>query len=129
MIRKRLTIFSCIVCLHLLAGCFSHGPARHLASDVCLMTQGTSKDEVLSYMGPPDDQQVDQYGEMWIYYQVNKSLLRKTPYIGDKLGDEDVDVVTIRFAGDKVTTCAYRSLTPEEFKNSGITRDNALSAE
>ena len=74
----------------------------------------------MRYMGPPDDQQVDQYGEMWIYYQVNKSLLRKTPFIGDKLGTEDVDVVTIRFQGDQVTACAYRSLTEDEFKKSGI---------
>ncbi|OKY76401.1 MAG: hypothetical protein BM485_03965 [Desulfobulbaceae bacterium DB1] len=129
MIRKLFTTAVCLLCLQLLAGCFFRSPVRHLASDVCLLTQGTTREEVLTYMGPPDDQQVDQYGEMWIYYQVNKTLLRKTPYIGEKLGNEDVDVVTIRFAGEKVTTCAYRSLTPEEFKKSGISRNDELPAE
>ncbi len=98
----------------------SHKPVRHLASDICLMTQGTSKKEVLTYMGSPDEQRTDQQGELWIYYQVNKSLLRKTPYIGGNFGDENVDVVTIRFAGDLITTCVYRSLTDEEFRKSGI---------
>jgi len=78
-------------------------------------------------MGPPDEQHTDQYGEIWIYYQVNKSLLRKTPYIGDKLGDEDVEVVTVHFMGDQVSTCAYRSLTPEEFKKTGIGMQYELS--
>lgn len=80
-------------------------------------------------MGPPDDQQNDQYGEMWIYYQVNKSLLRKTPFIGDRLGTEDVDVVTIRFERDHVIACAYRSLTADEFKKSGIVQDNDQDVE
>ena len=80
-------------------------------------------------MGPPDDQQVDQYGEMWIYYQVNKSLLRKTPFIGDKLGTEDVDVVTIRFEGEQVTACAYRSLTVDEFKKARIAPRNDTDVE
>lgn len=71
-------------------------------------------------MGPPNEQRMDQHGEVWIYYQVNKSMLRKTPYIGDKLGDEDVEVVTVHFMGDQISTCAYRSLTPEEFKKTGI---------
>ncbi|MBI4791700.1 MAG: hypothetical protein HY789_02960 [Deltaproteobacteria bacterium] len=116
--------------LFFLSGCsFFKGPVRHLASDVCLMTQGTTRQEVLAYMGPPDDQQVDQYGEIWIYFQVNKSLLRKTPYIGDNLGTEDVDVVTVRFEGDKVITCAYRSLTVEEFKKSGIARHDDFHVE
>ena len=121
-----------LLCLSLfsLSGCsLFRGPVRHLASDVCLMTQGTTRQEVLAYMGPPDDQQVDKYGEMWIYYQVNKSLLRKTPYIGDNLGTEDVDVVTVRFEGDKVITCAYRSLTAEEFKKSGIVRHDDFNVE
>lgn len=106
------------------AGCSFRTPVRHLASDACLMTQGTTKEEVVTFLGPPHEQLVDQYGEMWIYYQVNKSMLRKTPFIGDKFGSEDIDVVTIRFEGDRVITCAYRSLTPEAFTQSGIVRSD-----
>lgn len=119
MFSKKLFIGALSAYLLFISACSSK-PVRHLASDICLMTQGTTRQEVITYMGPPDEQRVDQYGEIWVYYQVNKSLLRKTPYIGDSLGTEDVDVVTVRFAGDQVTTCAYRSLTPEEFKESGI---------
>jgi len=119
MIQRTLTASLLIFCLFFLSACFK-APVRHLASDVCLMSQGTTRQEVMRYMGPPDDQQVDQYGEMWIYYQVNKSLLRKTPFIGDSLGTEDVDVVTVRFEGDRVIACAYRSLTADEFKKAGI---------
>lgn len=116
-----------LITILLLPGCFRHEPVRHLASDVCLMSQGTTKQEVMTYMGPPSERQADQSGEIWIYYQVNKSLLRKTPFIGNNLGSEDVDIVTVRFAGDKVTTCAYRSMTKEEFKNSGILQTNDAS--
>jgi hypothetical protein len=56
---------------------------------------------------------------LWIYYQVNKSTLRKTPYVGDKLGSEEYDVLHITFNGDIVETCTYRSLTKEEFQNGG----------
>ncbi|RJX36123.1 MAG: hypothetical protein C4531_00490 [Desulfurivibrio sp.] len=129
MIQRILSASLLIFCLSFLPGCFFNAPVRHLASDVCLLSQGTTRQEVMRYMGPPDDQQVDQYGEMWIYYQVNKSLLRKTPFIGDGLGTEDVDVVTIRFQEDQVTACAYRSLTADEFKKSGIASTPAPDVE
>jgi len=129
MIQRILTASLLIFGLFFLSGCFFKAPVRHLASDVCLMSQGTTRQEVTKYMGPPDDQQVDQYGEMWIYYQVNKSLLRKTPFIGDRLGTEDVDVVTIRFEGEQVTACAYRSLTVDEFKKSKIAPRNDTDVE
>ncbi len=109
----------------ILPGC-SGKPVRHLNSDVCLMTPGTSKQEVLTYLGTPREQRVDQHGEIWIYYKVNKSLLRKTPFIGDKLGDEDVEVVTVHFMGDQINTCAYRSLTAEEFKQTKIGTQNEI---
>jgi hypothetical protein len=129
MIQRILSASFFIFCLFFLSACFFKTPVRHLASDVCLMSQGTTRQEVMRYMGPPDDQQNDQYGEMWIYYQVNKSLLRKTPFIGDRLGTEDVDVVTIRFERDHVIACAYRSLTADEFKKSGIVQDNDQDVE
>ncbi len=108
-----------ILLLLCLPGC-SGKPIRHLASDICLVSEGTTRHEVMTYLGMPNDRQMDQANEIWIYYQVNKSLLRKTPFIGNNLGEEDVDVITVRFTGDQVKTCAYRHLTPEEFKNFGM---------
>lgn len=122
-------ILTPVLALLLSQAACSHSPVRHLTSDVCLMTKGTTRQDVVTYMGPPDQQMRDQFGEIWIYYQVNKSILRKTPFIGDNLGKEDVDVVTVRFDGDVVATCAYRSLTSEEFNKSGISTQYEDGAE
>jgi hypothetical protein len=105
----------------LLAGCHRQ-PVRHLSSDVCLLLPGqTTRQEVLAYLGSPDQRRLDtRERETWIYYQANKSLLRKAPYLGEKLGDEQYDVVTVTFEGDLVRTCAYRSFDKDEFIQAGL---------
>jgi len=108
-------------------GCFYREPVRHLASDVCMISEGVSQKEVLQYLGSPDERQGGKEAELWIYFQVNQTVLRKAPYIGDRLGREDVDVVTVRFAGDKVVTCVYRSMSEEEFRGSGIMGNDGIS--
>lgn len=120
--RQLLKLFiPLFISLLALAGCSSR-PVRHLSSDVCLIVPNIStKQEVLSYIGPPDQRRTTSEGaEVWHYYQSNKSLLRKTPYVGDKLGQEDFDLVTVTFIGDRVLTCVYRSLSEEEFEKTGI---------
>lgn len=101
----------------LIFGCGSKEPVRYLASEVSLITpQKTTKQEVLTYMGEPNEKSVDMdRGEVWTYYQVNKDLIRKTPYIGDRFGHEEYDVVTITFQGEMVNTCVYRMLKQGEF--------------
>lgn len=108
-------------------GCLYREEVRHLASDVCLISEGISQKEVLQYLGSPDERQGNKDAELWIYFQVNQTALRKAPYIGDRLGREDVDVVTVRFAGAKVVTCVYRSMSEEEFKGSGIMGNDGAS--
>lgn len=114
-----------VVCLCLLGlvgtGCFYRDPVRHLSSDICLITPNLTQQEVLAYLGPPDEKQKGEQGEIWVYREVKQSLLRKTPYIGDKLGSENYDVVTIHFVGDIVSTCLYRAYNEEELKKNGIT--------
>ncbi|MDA8163828.1 MAG: hypothetical protein M0017_02170 [Desulfobacteraceae bacterium] len=104
-----------------LAGCH-HQPIPHLSSDACLLEPGhTTRQEVLAYLGTPDQRRMDpQNGETWIYYHANKSFLRRAPYVGQKLGEEQFDVVTVTFQGDLVRTCAYRSLNEKEFKKEGL---------
>ena len=113
-----------VLCLCLLGfavtGCFYRDPVRHLSSDICLVTPNLTQKEVLSSLGTPDQKQKGEEGEVWIYYEVKKSLLRKAPYVGEKLGSQDYDVVTITFAGDRVSTCLYRAYDEEELKKSGI---------
>ncbi len=113
-----------VVCLCLLAlvgsGCFYRDPVRHLSSDICLITPNLTQQEVLATLGSPDEKQKGEQGEIWIYREVKKSFLRKTPYVGEKLGSENYDVVTITFAGDTVSTCLYRAYNEEELKKNGV---------
>jgi hypothetical protein len=94
-----------------------------------MISKGISKEEVMAHLGMPNERHTTENGETWVYFQVKKSLLRNTPYIGESLGTEDVEVATVQFAGNKVITCVYRSLTAEEFRNSGIseTEDDSRS--
>lgn len=118
-ITRWLCLFSAFT---LIGGCSSHEYVRHLASDACLVTpQKSSKQEIQAYFGPPDKKQVLNSGdEEWTYFQQNKSLLRKTPYVGGKLGTEHYDVLIVVFRGDTVDLCQYRMLTDKEFKESQI---------
>lgn len=114
-----------VACLCLLglvgSGCFYHDPVRHLSSDICLITPNLTQKEVLATLGAPDEKQKEEQGEIWIYREVKQSFLRKTPYVGDKLGSENYDVVTIHFIGDTVSACLYRAYNEEELKKSGVT--------
>ena len=91
---------------------------RHLASDVCLVSpEKTTKEQVLTYLGQPDEQyEMTDGGETWIYYDVKKTALSDTPYIGDKISEKKYEMVKVTFGGDIVQTCVYRLLTKEEFE-------------
>lgn len=112
----------CIALIMGTAGCAKKN-VRHLASDVCLITPEVStKEQVLTYLGPPDEQyEMTDGSEIWFYYEVKKSILNKTPYIGDQVGDKKYDTIKVTFAGDVVQTCVYRSLSEEEFQQDRLT--------
>jgi len=112
-----------------LAGCASRSYVRHLTSDACLIVpQKTPPQEVIALLGPPDQRSKLSDGtEEWVYFEVNKSFLRKTPFIGDKLGQEDFDLVVVLIKNDLVTSCTYRLLKEDEFKASGIKSDTLLN--
>ncbi|MEW6594466.1 MAG: hypothetical protein AB1413_06295 [Thermodesulfobacteriota bacterium] len=117
----RLLLLVATILLLSLSGCFYREPVRHLASDICLITPELTQKQVLDILGPPNHQKKSaEEGDTWIYYEVKKSLLRKTPYIGGRLGNEDYEVITISFVEGQVRTCAYRALKEEEFKALGI---------
>jgi hypothetical protein len=104
-----------------LAGCYRQ-PVRHLSSDVSLLQPGsTTKQEVLTYLGPPDQRRPDsREGEIWIYHQSKKSFLRKTPLVGRKVGRQQYDVAIITFRGEVVHASTYRSFDEQEFEEAGI---------
>ena len=103
-----------------ITGCASKN-VRHLASDVCLVSpEKTTKEQVLAYLGPPDEKyEMADGGETWIYYEAKKSMLRDTPYLGEKIGDSKYEMVKVVFQGEIVQTSVYRLLTEEEFAKGG----------
>jgi outer membrane protein assembly factor BamE (lipoprotein component of BamABCDE complex) len=106
-----------------IAGCAKKN-VRHLASDVCLINpEKTTKEQVLTYLGQPDEQyEMAEGGETWFYYDAKKTALRKTPYIGNKIGEQKYETVKVVFQGDIVQTCLYRLLTEEEFEEGGLVK-------
>lgn len=106
-----------------LAGCAKKN-VKHLASDASLVTPGkTTKEQVLIYLGQPDEQHAMAEGsEAWIYYNEKKDLLHDTPYIGDRIGEKKYEMIKILFGEDVVQTCVYRLLTEEEFEAGGLAK-------
>lgn len=121
-LHKLPPLFCLLAVLLLSAACGHKEYVRHLASDACLISpQQSTRQEVQSYFGPPDKKQALADGnEEWTYFQQNKSFLRKTPYIGEKIGSEHFDVMIVVFRGDVVDACQYRMFTDTEFKESHI---------
>ena len=119
---RYLLLACCLFALLSVPGCGGGEPVRHLSSDVCLLLPGKmTRKEVVGYMGEPNQQRTDADGRtVWIYYAVKKSTLRKAPLLGDKLGYEDYDVVTITFDGELMLTCVYRAYNEKEFAELGI---------
>ena len=90
---------------------------RNLSSDVCLvMPDSTTRQEVLSFLGEPDRKMSRGDNlEMWLYLDVKKSFSRKMPLVGDNLGRETYESVTVTFEADLVRACFYRQFDEKEF--------------
>ena len=121
---KKWFIVAVALCLSLMlgtAGC-ARKNVRHLASDVGLITPGTStKQDVVNYLGQPNSEyKMPDGGLLWVYYETKKTVLRDTPYIGGKIGEETYEVVKVTFNGDIVQTIGYRSMSEEDFKETGL---------
>ena len=117
-----------IIACGLLNSCGPRNYVRHLASDASLVVPlHSAKKDVLTFMGQPDQRRTLSVAqEEWIYLQTNKSMLRKTPYLGPKVGSQDYDVVIIVFNDDLVNSCTYRMYNEQEFEESGIKESNPL---
>jgi len=104
-----------------LFGCARPEQVRHLSADACLiLPEKTTKQETLALLGEPDERQALPGGdEQWVYFQANKSFLRETPLIGEKLGSEEYDILTVTFSENLATACSYRLLSGDEFPKGG----------
>jgi outer membrane protein assembly factor BamE (lipoprotein component of BamABCDE complex) len=124
MVSKRFTFLVVLsLVLFMAFSACSNKQVRYLASDVSLISpEITTKQEVLAILGQPDEQYVESTGEeVWVYYDAKESLMSDTPYIGEKIGDEQFEMVKVTFAGDIVRTSEYRSMSEEEYKQNGQT--------
>lgn len=115
-------VFLFLVFFVLLSAC-SNKQVRYLASDVCMISpEKTTKQEVLGILGQPDEQYAEPTGEeVWVYYDAKESLISETPYLGDKIAEDQFEMVKVTFTGNIVSTTEYRSFSEEEYKQNGLT--------
>ena len=104
-----------------MTGCAKEN-VRHLVSDVSLVSPGTTKkQEVLNYLGQPDAEYEMAGGDiLWVYYEEKITLLRKTPYLGKKLGEKTYEIVKVVLAGDDVRSIGYTTMREEDFDESRL---------
>lgn len=121
---KKSHVIAAALCFSVISGMAGCGGkyVRHLASDVSMVTPGTTtKQEVINYLGQPDVEYEMAAGDiLWVYYEERKDLLRKTPYIGYKIGKETYEIVRVTFSGDNVENIDYMTMKEDEFKESGL---------
>jgi hypothetical protein len=96
------------VALISISGCYNK-PVRHLASDVALLKVGQSTEEdVLIFLGEPDEQQeLSAGGEKWVYRDKEMTLLEKAPLVGKRLGSPEYKLVVVTIRNNIVTDVLY----------------------
>ncbi len=92
----------------MLSGCYNK-PVRHLAADASLLIVGEStKEDVLIFLGDPDEQQDLGDGvEKWMYENKDMSLFEKTPFIGRQFGSPEYQRVVVTLTRGVVAKCTY----------------------
>jgi outer membrane protein assembly factor BamE (lipoprotein component of BamABCDE complex) len=109
--------FSCCLLIAALSACVNK-PVRHLASDASLISPGTStKSDVLTYLGDPDERQTDATAvERWYYYDQEQSALQRTFYVGKWFGPKSYNRIVVTFDGELGTDISYNASETEDFK-------------
>lgn len=99
----------------LLTGCYNK-PVRHLASDAVLVQVGSSdREEVLTYLGEPDEQELLADGtEKWLYREYENSMTKSAPLVGKYFGPKNYGTVTVLFKDGVVVKCVYGAYDHDE---------------
>ena len=99
----------------LLSGCYIT-PVRHLAADIALVQVGQStREDVLIFLGDPDDQKdLGSGAEKWLYTQKKKSGAEKAPLVGKYFGSPEINRVVITFTNGIVTDSTFSSMDKDE---------------
>lgn len=108
-------IFIMLLAAFSLSGCYIT-PVRHLAADIALVQVGQStREDVLIFLGDPDEQQVLGDGvEKWLYMQTKLSTVEKTPLVGKYFGAPEVNRVLITFTNGIVSDSVFSSSDKDE---------------
>lgn len=98
-----------------ISGCYIH-PVRHLAADVALLKKGeTTQEEVLVYLGEPDEQKEMGDGVVkWLYKDEKKTAFEKTPGLGKYLGSPEYLMVVVTITNGIVTDTLFSSTDDDE---------------
>ena len=91
-----------------LSGCYNK-PVRHLASDAALLKTGeSSSEDVLVYLGDPDEQKSLADGvEKWLYKKKEMSFFERIPYAGKYIGAPEYSQVVVTIANGIVTDVTF----------------------
>ncbi len=102
------TVLLLVLTLAAVTGCYSK-PVRHLAADVALLKIGrTTAEEVLIYLGDPDERQLLAGGEeQWLYSEQRRSLLEKTPLVGKYVGAPEYLKAVVTLTDGVVSDCRF----------------------
>lgn len=103
---SRLIIFTFL--LLSLTGCYNK-PVRHLASDVVLIQTGTStREDVIMYLGEPDDIQVAEPGvERWVYSDTRRNIQEGLPWVGKYFGEAERTTVAVTIKNNVVVDSRF----------------------
>ena len=104
-----------LVAAFLLGGCY-HTPVRNLASDAVLIKPGQStRNDVLTFLGEPDEQQTVGEGvEKWLYREEQSSSLERAPLVGKYFGKPGYGRVVVTLKGDTVVDITYDAHDDDE---------------
>lgn len=113
---KRLFMLLLLAVVAGLSGCYTT-PVRHLASDVSLLKVGKStQQDVLVFLGEPDEQQVVGEGvERWLYQDEDKTFLEKTPLVGKHIGSPEYNQAVVTLTNGIVTDCTFMSTDEDDY--------------
>jgi len=113
-LRIRFFLLS-LVTLAAVAGCYTT-PVRHLTADVSLLKIGTSTaEDVLIFLGSPDQKKDLGAGEeQWLYKDKKMTMVEKAPLVGKYLGAPEYNQVVVTLINDIVSDVVYSSADQDE---------------
>lgn len=115
MALKNLTRLLILAILLGISGCYVT-PVRHLAADAAMVQVGvTTRDDVIVFLGPPDEHQDLEGGaEALIYEEEHRSFFEKLPLLGKHIGNPEYRKVVIILRKGIVVKCSYSSSDEDE---------------